>query len=181
MSTVKAHVVVGQLVRAMQRLACIRTTEKDSPQLVIDLYSVADKDDPLRSGMSLSYGTHTPHVYLVRQDYVSRHMEYLNFISLDRFMRTEPYMERGLGFSLDLQQANSFQKEGVWWGLPLISNYYLVHFNTTTLADLGLPFPPPWGMPVSDWTWERFVEYAITITKRTGVSNIGFFLLEFRD
>lgn len=104
---------------------------------------------------------------------MTHHIEENNIIKLDRFIESEILMERDLNFRLNSRQIHGFHEDSTWWGLPLISEYYLVHFNSTTLDALGLQRPPPWAMKESDWTWNKFVEYAIHITKRSTLVRVS--------
>ena len=98
----------------------------------------------------------------------------LNLVDLTSFVLKEVVdVVEGKDGMLPMLKSQ-FTHRGRWYGVPWINDYRILMYNRSTLQELNLLLPPPAasGLPESEWTWSKFIEYLRIIQREKNVWKI---------
>lgn len=80
----------------------------------------------------------------------------------DAILNLQPFLDADASFTTDDFYApllDQFSWQGQLWGLPADVTPYIIEYNRDLFDEAGLDYPAP------GWTWDDFLESAVTLTK----------------
>ncbi|KAJ3036665.1 hypothetical protein HDV00_002489 [Rhizophlyctis rosea] len=115
-----------------------------------------------------------PDIVIDTFDKISYRYSVNDTVALSGFL-TEYSQQTGSAFPDRFIRQTMYQYKfnDEWHAAPYSNSLLYMMFNVTTFRALDLPFPPPFNLTKSQWTWPRFVD---TVQKISSYISVPFWM-----